>query len=330
MNSYVLGIDLGGTKVSAAVLDEAGQIAGRARAKTKAWRDDQEVFATIARVAHKALERARVTPRDLFALGIGSPGPIDPDTGHIIEAANLRFKDFPLGPRLTQEFGCPVVVDNDVNAGLYGEFRAGAARGARDVLGLFIGTGIGGGVIIDGRLYHGFSRNAGEFGHMIIKAGGPRCGCGRRGCLEAVASRSGMTRELRKAIKRGRRSHLSKLLDKKNENISSTALKDAFDTGDELAMKIVRSAAKYIGIAVGSLLNVFGPQMVVLGGGVIEAFGDPLVERIAGEARKIAFDVAIKDVRIVKAELGDDAGVIGAALLARESIERPPLLQGSV
>ncbi|HET9529254.1 MAG TPA: ROK family protein [Blastocatellia bacterium] len=320
MISYILGLDLGGTKVSAAVLDGEGNIISRARAKTRAWRDDEEVFATISRVGHRAVERAGIPVTRLSALGIGTPGPLDPVSGYIIEAANLRFRNFPLGPRLAEEFGCPVTVDNDVNAGLYGELKMGAARGANDVIGLFIGTGIGGGIIANGELYHGFSRNAGEFGHMIIQAEGPRCGCGRRGCIEAIASRTAMTRDLKKAIKRGEKSQLAKLLEKKNENITSRDLKQAFDDGDQLATKTVLRTAKYLGIAIGSLINVFGPQVVVLGGGVIEAFGQSLIERIDRAARKIAFEFAIKDVRIIKAELGDDAGVIGAAMLARRSL----------
>jgi glucokinase len=320
MSLYILGLDLGGTKVSGAVIDGEGKIVSRARAKTKAWRDDEEVFATIARTGRQAVERAGLEIGQISALGIGAPGPLDPEAGIIIEAANLKFRNFPLGPRLAGEFGCPVTLDNDVNAGVYGEFIAGAARGAEHVIGLFIGTGIGGGMIINGALYHGFSGNAGEFGHMIVKAEGPRCGCGRRGCLEAIASRAGITRELRKAIRRGERSQLSRLLDKKNENITSRDLKRVFDDGDALATKVVMRAAKHIGIAVGSLVNVLAPEVVVLGGGVVEAFGDPLLDLIDRAARKIAFEVAIKDVRITQAELGDDAGMIGAAMLARRSL----------
>jgi glucokinase len=273
-------------------------------------------------VGRQALERAGLESDHISALGIGAPGPLDPEAGRIIEAANLKFRNFPLGPRLAGEFNCPVTLDNDVNAGVYGEFIAGAARDAKHVIGLFIGTGIGGGIIINGELYHGFSGNAGEFGHMILKAEGPRCGCGRRGCLEALASRAGMTRELRKAIRRGEKTRLARLLDKKNENISSRDLKRAFDAGDELTRKVVLRAAKHIGIAIGSLVNVLGPEVVVLGGGVIEAFGGPLLDLIDRGARKVAFEIAVKDVRIVQAELGDDAGMIGAAMLARRSLKR--------
>ncbi|HEY7545733.1 MAG TPA: ROK family protein [Blastocatellia bacterium] len=318
--SYVLGLDLGGTKVSAAVLDGENKMISRARAKTRAWRDDEKVFHTIVATARRAIERAGIETDKIEAAGIGSPGPLDPDEGVIIESANLGFRNFPLGFRLAEEFRCPVTVDNDVNAGMWGEFTMGAARGARDALGLFWGTGIGGGLIIDGKLYHGSSKNAGEIGHMIIQTDGPRCGCGRRGCLEAMASRSAMTRDIHKAIRRGKKTSIAKLIESNSENIPSNALRRAYQGGDELVVKIVDRAARYIGIAVGSLVNVLGPEVVVLGGGVIEAFGQALIDRIDKIARKTAFEFAIKDVRMIKAALGDDAGMIGAALLARQRL----------
>src|SRR6185295_11509313 len=258
MGHYILGIDLGGTKVMAALLDDSGAIVSRARAKTRGWRDDEEVFATIAGVGRSAMEEAGVDQDQLAAVGIGAPGPIDFDTGHIIETANLRFKNFPLGPRIAEEFSQPTIIENDVNAGMYGEFKAGAALGASDVLGVFIGTGIGGGLILNGALYRGFSTGAGEAGHIIVEAGGPRCGCGNRGCLEAVASRTAIARDIQKGIKRGRHSSVAKLLKKETDLLSGKDLKAAYDAGDELVKKIVNRAAKSAGIGIGSLLNVLG------------------------------------------------------------------------
>ena len=308
--------------MSAATLDAEGRIAGRARAKTKAWRDDEEVFETIVRVAHKAVARAEIDAKQIAALGIGAPGPLDWETGYIIEAVNLRFTNFPLGPRLAELFECPVIVDNDVNAGTYGEFKAGAARGADFVLGVFVGTGIGGGIILNGALQHGFSRNAGEIGHTVIRAGGPRCGCGNRGCLEALASRTAMARDIRKAINRGHKTVMAEMLEKRSGNISSSAIKQAYDADDKVVKKIVRRAARHIGIGIGNAANLLGPQIVVLGGGVIEAMGESFIDRIARSARKTAFDMVAKEMKIVGSELGDDAGVIGAAMLAREALDR--------
>lgn len=306
----------------AAVLDSDGQIIAHARAKTRGWRDDEQVFATIAGVGHRAIEKAGIDQDQIAAVGIGAPGPIDFDTGYIIETANLKFKNFPLGPRIAEEFGRPTIVENDVNAGVYGEFRAGAAQGASDVLGVFVGTGIGGGLILNGALYRGFSKSAGEVGHIIVKAGGPRCGCGNRGCLEAVASRTAITRDIRKAIKRGYRGAISKSLSRETDQLSGKDLKIAYDSGDELVRKIIHRAARFIGAGVGSLLNLLGLEMVVLGGGVVEAFGDDFLGRIERAAKDIAFEINSKDVRITRAALGDDAGVIGSAMLAREALKR--------
>ena len=302
----------------AAALDEQGQILSRARAKTRAWRGDEEVFSTIAQTARQAVEQAGLDSASLAAIGIGAPGPVDPATGYIIEAANMKMKDFPLGPRLSKEFGCPVVVENDVNAGVYGELKAGAARGAKYVLGVFVGTGIGGGIIIDGEMYRGASYNAGEVGHVVVELGGPRCGCGNRGCMEALASRTAMTRDIRKAIKDGKKSSVAKLLKKDTDTLSGGDLKKAYEAGDELVVKVAHRAAKVIGIGLGGLVNALAPEMIVMGGGVIEAMGEEFVKRIDRSMRKIAFDVSVKDLKIVRAELGDDAGVIGAAMLARE------------
>ncbi len=190
------------------------------------------------------------------------------------------------------------------------------------VLGVFVGTGIGGGIIANGALYHGFSKNAGEIGHIIVKAGGPRCGCGNRGCWEALASRTAMTRDIRKAIRRGDKTRLKEKLKQETELISGSDLGKAYRADDKLVVKIMNRAARLLGVGIGSLVNVLSPEVVVLGGGVIEAMGDDFVARIDEAARDIAFEFMVKDLRIVRAALGDDAGVTGAAMLAREAVER--------
>ncbi|MGA9769629.1 MAG: ROK family protein [Blastocatellia bacterium] len=320
MRQHILGIDLGGTKVMAAVIDGDGQVMSRARAKTKAWRDDEGVFQTIAQTGRLAVEQAGIESSRLRAVGIGAPGPLDPDTGYIIESSNMKFKNFPLGPRLAEVFKCRAIVDNDVNAGAYGEFRRGAARGASEVVAMFVGTGIGGGLIINGALYHGASKNAGEVGHIVVKANGPRCGCGARGCLESVASRTAMTRDIRRSIERGENTSVRDLLKKDTDSLSGNDLRKAYDAGDELVIKTLHRAAKFIGIGIGSLVNLLAPEIVVLGGGVIEAMTDDFLARIDRSTRRVALDFATKDLKIVRAELGDDAGVIGAAMLAREAL----------
>jgi glucokinase len=321
MERFVLGLDLGGTKINAAVFDQAGHLISRAREKTEAELGAEAVLDRIVQTGTKALQDAGVSPGQLYAVGIGSPGPLDWQSGVVIQSAHLNFDYFPLGPRLAQSFGCPVFVDNDVNAGTYGEFKKGAAQGAEYALGMFVGTGIGGGIVIHGRLHHGYSKNAGEVGHMVVLAGGPRCNCGARGCLESLASRTAIVRDLRSAVKDGRKTSLTKHHGKRLEEVSSGALKQAYQQEDKLVQKTIKRAAKYIGIGIGSLVNVLGPEVVVLGGGVIEALGDEMLPIIERSAARVAFEYALKGVRIVRAELGDDAGVIGAAIIASERFD---------
>lgn len=175
-------------------------------------------------------------------------------------------------------------------------------------------------MILDGRLYRGSTRNAGEVGHIIVIVGGPRCCCGNRGCLEALASRVAITREVRRAIKRGRKTVLSRHLKKETDLLSSQMLKDAYDKGDAVGVKVMNRSARSLGAGLGSLVNLVGPEMIILGGGVIEAMGSEFIKRIDRATRKVAFEICARDLKIVKAELGDDAGVIGAALLARELV----------
>jgi glucokinase len=319
MSSYVLGIDLGGTKIEAAVFDADGKIIGRHRDKTEAWRPEGEVFERIVTVAAQAVTNAKIDTKQVKTIGIGSPGPLDPDTGTIVETANLPFKNFPLGPKLSERFNnCPVILNNDVDAGTYGEFKAGAAQGVQFALGVFVGTGIGGGLIIDGKAYNGFNKNAAEIGHIVIKAGGAKCGCGNQGCMEAYASRTAIARDIKKAIKSGKKTLAAKKMNKEGI-ITSNDIKECYEAGDKVVKKIVDRATKYLGLGIGSLVNVLSPEVIVFGGGVVEALGEPFLQRIEKEIRKTAFAFSMKNVRIVRAQLGDDAGITGAALLAREA-----------
>jgi glucokinase len=323
MGSYVLGIDLGGTKIEAAVFDGEGKIIGRHRDKTEAWRPEVEVFERIEAVANQAIINARLEAKQIAAIGIGSPGPLDPDTGYIIETANLPFRNFPLGPKLSERFNnCPVTLNNDVDAGTYGEFKAGAAQGAKFVLGVFVGTGIGGGLIINGEAYNGFNKNAAEIGHIVIKADGIKDGRGVRGTMESLTARPALARDIKREIKRGKKTLMTKKIDKKTGTITSGDIQECYEAGDEVVKKIVHRAAKYLGMGIGSLVNVLSPEIIVFGGGVVEALGEPFLKRIEKEIRKVAFDFSMKNVKIVRAQLGDDAGITGAALLAREAFSQ--------
>jgi glucokinase len=325
----MVGVDLGGTKILAAYVSADGTIAGRAKRPTNSHSGPDAVAARVAQVVSEAIEAAGSSLEKVSAIGVGAPGPLDPETGIILTTPNLGWKNFPLGPRLAEHLGKPVVVDNDVNVGTLGEVRFGAARGARSAVGIFVGTGVGGGIVIDGHIHHGASRNAGEIGHQVIVANGPRCGCGVRGCLEAVASRSAIERALRKKVKEGVRSSLESKLKKARAQLTSRDLRAAYQGGDKLVRKLVNRAAWYAGVGAANMLNLFSPERVVIGGGVAEAFGEPYLERVRESAREHCFAIAYEASRIVLAELGDDAGVLGAAAAARDRLAEAPQRVGA-
>jgi glucokinase len=253
------------------------------------------------------------------AIGIGSPGPLDPVNGVIIDTPNLPgWTNVPLAKLIEEKTGIPTFVENDVNAGTYGEFALGAGRGKRDVIGIFVGTGIGGGLICDGKLRSGFRHNAGELGHVVLMVDGPYCGCGKKGCLEALASRTAIVRDIRAGIAAGRKSIVPELM-KERGRITSSVLSKAVEAGDALAVEVMAQAQYYLGVYVGSAVNFYDPEAVVLGGGVIEAMGEAFLEPIRKVARQYFISQQDADkVEIVAAKLGDYAGVLGAAMLGQE------------
>jgi glucokinase len=314
----VVGIDLGGTKILAAVIADDNAILGRAKVPTPAQEGEAAILGAIIACVGEALAAARVNPGEIAAAGIGSPGPLDPATGVVLFSPNLNVRDFALGPGLSAALGCPVLVQNDVRVGGYAEYRLGAGRGSREMIAAFVGTGIGGCLIADGRIVTGATGNAGEIGHMVVKAGGPRCGCGAKGCLEALASRTAIIRRVNKAIRKGTPTILREKMASKGGRLKSGQLADAVAAGDDVAVKAVTRAANYLGLALGSLINILGPEIVIIGGGVAQALGDPWIALAREVARAQALVDRDATIRIEAAALGDDAGILGAALLARE------------
>jgi glucokinase len=313
----VVGVDLGGTKILAGVVSAENQILGRAKVSSPAQEGAAAILGALVESVDGALAAARLSRGDIAAVGVGSPGPLDVETGTILFSANMNVRDFALGPDLSRAVGCPVLVQNDVRVGGYGEFRLGAGMGFRDLIAAFVGTGIGGCVILRGQIVTGSTGNAGELGHIIIKANGPMCGCGARGCMEALASRTAITRRVNKAIRKGIPSMLHERIARKGR-LKSGDLSDALAAHDRVALKEVRRAARYLGLGLGSLINVFGPEIVIIGGGVTEALGEPYVEMVREAARGQALADPMGKIRIERAALGDDAGILGASLLARE------------
>ena len=314
----VLGIDLGGTKILAGVVGPDHRIIGRAKRPTPAQEGGPAIVEAIAACADDALNSAGVARADVAAAGVGSPGPLDSDAGVILFSANLNVKNFPLGPELSAKIGCPVLVQNDVRVGGYAEYRLGTGRGYQDVIITFVGTGIGGCVILRGEIVAGSTGNAGELGHIIVKAGGPRCGCGRRGCMEALASKTAIARRVDKAVRKGLPTVLAEKMARKGGRLKSGDLAEAVAAKDLLALKEVQRAAHFLGIGMGSLINAFGPEALIIGGGVAGALGDSYVDLVRTAARTQALTDPQATIPIDRATLGDDAGILGAALLARE------------
>ena len=319
-HDYLLGFDLGGTKMLAMVFDPDFNRLGQKKRKTKADRGAATVVARMIETVDDACADAGIERDQLAAIGIGSPGPLDPYDGVIIHTPNLGFRDFPLRKKMRDEFHVPVVLDNDVNVGTYGEFHFGAGRGLRHVLGLFPGTGIGGGLILDGRIYRGSTGSAGEIGHMILQPDGPLCGCGQRGCLEALASKTSLAKEAVAAASRGRAPTVQEDAGTDLSKARSKALARAFRSGDADMCKAVNHAARYLGIAMANAVNLLNPECIILGGGLVEAMPNVFVDTARDSMREHAMAFPVQDVQVKPAELEDDAVPFGAAKLAAEEL----------
>ncbi len=321
----VLGIDLGGTKILAGVVNEEGEILGSAKRPTKPKDGLEAVVDRVAKTAREAVESAGLEMDDILAACCGSPGPLDPDKGIVYYAPNLAgWENVPLAEMLGDALDVPTVIENDVNMGTLGEYALGAGRGTQHMVGVFVGTGIGGGIILNGKLWQGWRRAAAEVGHMVLLPDGPVCGCGNRGCAESLASRTAIERDIRLGVAAGRSSVIPELLKASGrDRLTSGVLADAIEQGDPLTREVIGRAAYYLALLVSSLVNFIDPEMVVLGGGVVEALGEAYVS----EVREVAYQYFVnkrgaRDVRIVAAKLGDDAGVLGSAVYARQRMAK--------
>ncbi|TVR05241.1 MAG: ROK family protein [Spirochaetaceae bacterium] len=318
----VLGFDLGGTKMLAAVVGGDFSVRGRAKQKTGTERGNDAVFAGIVDTIEQAITNAGCGLSDIAGVGIACPGPIDMRAGVVLETPNLDLRDFALRDRLTKKLGVPVVLENDVNAGVYGEYVAGAGRGFRHIVGLFPGTGIGGGLILDGKLYRGARGGAGEIGHMVVQVDGRRCGCGRFGCLEAVASRSALAKDLVALAANGEAPIIREKAGTDFLAIKSGTIAKAMEAGEAAVTELVMRSARFLGIGMGNCVNVFDPELIILGGGMVERFGTQYLAVATESMRETGMKRMVEHVKVKAAELGDDAAVIGAAALLRESFAR--------
>jgi glucokinase len=321
---YALGIDLGGTKTLAAVVDvTTGEVISTERKRTRANKGQEYVSQHVINLSTAALESAKLpTGSTIIGVGIGAAGQIDRKKGIVLDAPNLGVKDMPMADILGKQFGKPVAVGNDVEVAALGEYLHGAGRGYSTFIVIFVGTGIGGGIVQNGRLYSGLTGTAGEIGHMTIQAGGRLCPCGSRGCLEAYASRTAITRAIMAEIHHGRASVLTGeaelQLTEGETIIRSGLLANALNNGDALVKEIVTEAADFLGYGLASVMNFYNPECIILGGGVIEAI-DLLFERAVQRARTTALADPGRKTKIIRAKLGDFSGVVGAACLGAQA-----------
>ena len=308
---YVIGIDIGGTNVVVgAVAEDGSDVLGLVTEPTRVERGPDAIIDRIVQLARGA--RAQAAGREVVGIGIGSPGPLDTKAGIVLLTPNLGWTDMPLRDRISQALDLPATLDNDANCAVLGEWWRGAARGGRYVVGLTIGTGVGGGIVIDGNIYHGASDMAGELGHMTIDSTGRRCKCGNYGCLEAYASGPAIAARAAEGIEAGVETSLPRYVGGDLSRLTAQVVYDAAHDGDAYALEVVRDTAKFLGAGVANVLNIFNPDVVVICGGVTLA-GDELFTPLRSEVRRRAFKPAVKACRIVPGLLPGTAGVVGAA-----------------
>jgi glucokinase len=312
----VIGMDLGGTKIGTALVDPVGGILARDQRETLATQGPDAVIARMLDGARRVLARADVSPDQVGAVGIGSPGPLDIEAGVVASPPNLPGWDrIPLRQRIAEALGIPAVLENDANAAGLGEQRFGAGRGASHMIYVTASTGIGGGLILDGKLYHGAGGLAGEIGHMTVLPNGPLCGCGNRGCLEALASGTAIARRARESVARGVPTCMRAMASGDPQCITARLVAQAARQGDAEAIHILAEAMHYLGVGMASLVNLLNPQLIVIGGGLTN-LGEALFEPVRRAIARISFPAAAEVVRVVPPQLGDDVGVLGAAAVA--------------
>ena len=321
-SELVAGIDLGGTSLLAVVADASGKVLGEASADTVRGKGPEPVIDQAVQILEEAAKAAGVKVSDLQGLGVGPAGAVDPVSGVVRVAPNLGWKDVPLANLLRKRTGLSVAVDNDVHVAMLGEHAHGAAKGKSSAVAIWVGTGIGGAIVLNDELWLGNRGSAGEIGHTVAIPDGPKCGCGRLGCFEALASRTAMERDVREAIKKGHASVVLEIMEKKGkERMTSSVIEKALKKDDKVMKHVFHRAQETIGVLAGNLINTLDPEVVVIGGGMAERFGETFVERIRKVALSRLLNSANLDrVKIVPSALGAQSGAIGACVLSRRHL----------
>ena len=324
VKDVIVGVDLGGTSLRALAVNGKNKILSTEKTPTNRLQRPSGLIADIAGVVREAIRSAGLTPQAIRAVSVGAPGPTDPKSGVVHAAPNLGWREVALGTTLRARLRIPVLVENDVHVGAIGEYALGAGRGARNLVAIFVGTGIGGAIITGGRLFEGSTGGAGEVGHTVLLADGPICGCGKRGCAEALASRTAMEREVRAAIKSGHKSLVLRIMKETHHTrMTSSVVVRALKRNDKVMRKVMKGAQYYLGILVANMVNLLDPERVVIGGGIAARLGEDFVAPIRLTAyQHFLRPKDVRRVKIVGGELGDNAGPLGAVVLARQRLRK--------
>lgn len=319
MANYV-GIDLGGTNIKAGVVTDEGKLLNKVTCKTNADRPMEDIIHDMGRLAADAIKDAGLEVSDIEAIGIGSPGTPDNDEGLLVYSNNLPFVMAPMRKLIREVIDLPVYIDNDANCAAMAEAVAGAAKGAKDSVTITLGTGVGAGVIVDGKIYSGFNQAGSEFGHTVLVSGGIECPCGRKGCFEQYASASALARMTREAAEKNPYSLLNKVYEQQGEwnaQIAFIAMRD----GDETAKEVVDTYTSYLADGLANAINAFMPEVLVVGGGVCNE-GDPLLIPMREKTMsRPYFGPGVKKTRIELAQMGNDAGIVGAAMMGKSCVD---------
>lgn len=312
---YYIGIDLGGTNIVAAVVDENYQIVTKASTKTNRPRPAEAIADDMAAMAIQAVKDAGLTMEQIEWVGVGTPGIANSETGIIEFSNNLGFENTPMAELIRRHIDKPVYIENDANAAAYGEYVAGAAKGAKNAVCITLGTGVGGGIIIDGKIYAGSNFGGAEIGHTVINMDGPQCSCGRRGCFEVYSSATGLIRMTKEKMEQVKDSKLHDITAERNGKVSARTAFDAMRLGDAAAQEVVDAYIRALAAGITNTINIFQPDVLCVGGGVCNE-GDPLLLPMKALVEKEVYTRnSPKNTKIVIAELGNDAGLIGAAFL---------------
>ena len=309
---YYIGIDLGGTNIAAGVVSSDFKILSKVSVPTARPRPCREICADMAAVALKAVEEAGLSVDDIESVGIGAPGTVNSETGTIEYSNNLDFYNEPVADYIKEHIALPVYVENDANAAAYGEFIAGSARNVHNAVCITLGTGVGGGIIIDDKIYSGFNFAGAEIGHTVIEVDGPECTCGRRGCFEVYSSATGLIRMTSEAMDSHPESKMHEMV---GDHISGRLAFNAMRAGDAAAKEVVDKYIKYLAAGIANVINIFQPEILCIGGGVCNE-GDALMIPLREAVKEQVYSKrSERNTEIVRASLGNEAGIIGAAFL---------------